>query len=90
MAMGTGLQHIGQAHGVVDRRHRDATIGRLGQDQSVIFDVMADLKNRRILQQILQGGGRGGEGICLGPSTAVGPARSKSPCTSGARWARGM
>ena len=53
MAVRAGFQHIGQAHRVVDRRHRDAAIGRSGQHQGVIFDVMANLEDRRILQQIL-------------------------------------
>ena len=55
-----GIQHIGKAHRVVDRAKAYAPIVPAHQDMAVIFQVMADLQNRLILEQRLQDG----DGVC--------------------------
>ena len=50
-----GVEHEGQQHGVVDRRHLDA---ELAEHAHVVLDVLADLEDRRVLEQRLQLGDR--------------------------------
>src|SRR3546814_2630560 len=49
------FHHVGQQHGVVDRRHRDAVAG---EDQHVVLDVLPDLEGAGVLQHRLQDGER--------------------------------
>ena len=51
VAMGAALQHVGDQHGVVDRRDGDAF---LGEHHRVVLDVLADLQHARVFQQRLE------------------------------------
>ena len=51
MAVPAAVEDIGQQHGVVDGRHRQAAAG---QYMHVEFDIVADLEDGRIVQQRLQ------------------------------------
>ena len=55
-----GIQHIGKAHRVVDRAKAHAPIVPAHQDVAVIFQIVADLQNRLILEQ----GFQDGDGVC--------------------------
>ena len=48
------IQHIGQAHRVIDRGQPDAAIHRAHQHMAVIFQIVADFQDRRVLEQRLQ------------------------------------
>ena len=49
-----GIEDIGQAHRVIDRRQINATIMLAHQNMTVIFQIMPDLQHRLILEQRLQ------------------------------------
>ena len=49
-----GIQHIGKAHRVIDRGQPDAAIHRPQKHMAVIFQIVADLQDRRVLEQGLQ------------------------------------
>ena len=49
-----GIKDVGQAHRVIDRRQINATIMLTHQNMTVIFQIMPDFKNCRILEQRLQ------------------------------------
>ena len=51
VAVQPAVEHVGQQHGVVDGRNLDVVAG---QHLHVVFDVLADLQHRGILQQRLQ------------------------------------
>ena len=51
VAVKAALEHVGQDHRVVERSHMDAVAG---EDLVVVFDVVPDLEDRRVLEQGLQ------------------------------------
>ncbi len=64
-----GVHRVGHQHRVVDRRHVDALTGK---DLGVIFHVLPDLEDARILEHGLEHG-EGGRGLHLPLGQRIGP-----------------
>ncbi len=51
LTVGTGIERVGQKHGVVEGRHCNAVPG---EQKAIVLEVLPDLEDGRVLQQGLQ------------------------------------